>query len=181
MLSVRTADRSQCICKITPGGSLFTHSALSLRRDISFWVMCLYFVCCTLRYLWTSLIIPSTSISDDSLMCDVYRWVRCEVVQEFLWKLELYYNIIITSEMFWCSKYMVCRFSLLQIIFLFLWKQKPLWTEKASSTNSQTLWQSYNIIITLSSGSHWQNQAHFVHRLQILMPLCSTFAHWKWV
>lgn len=163
MFSVRTADRSQCICKITPGGSLFTHSALSLRWDISFWVMCLYFGCCTLRYLWTSLIIPSTSISDDSLR-DVYRWVRCEVVLEFLWKLELHDNIIITSEMFWCSKYMVCRFSLLQIIFVLLWKQKPLWTEKASSTNSQTLRQSYSIIITLSSGSHWQNQADFVHR-----------------
>lgn len=128
MLSVRTADRSQCICKITPGGSLFTHSALSLRWDISFWVMCLYFVCCALRYLWTSLIIPSTSISDDSL-CDVYRWFRCEVVLEFMWKLVLHYNIIITSEMFWCISTWCAAFHYCRL-FSYFCESKSLYEQK---------------------------------------------------
>lgn len=104
MLSVGTADRSLCICKINPGGFLFTHSARSLRWDISFWVMCLYLVCCTLRYLWTSLIILSTSISDDSLR-DVYRWVHLKVVLQFLWMLELHDNIIIHLKCVGVSTY----------------------------------------------------------------------------
>lgn len=138
MLSVGTADRSLCICKINPGCFLFTHSARSLRWDISFWVMCLYLVCCTLRYLWTSLIIPSTSISDDSL-CDVYRWVHLKVVLQFLWKLELHDNIIIHLKCIGVSTY--CTPFHIASYFHFNVRTKAFMNKKkkARSTNSQTI------------------------------------------